>query len=228
MKCPGQDSRYWRGDAIFEVNCPKCKASIEFFKDDTSRKCPSCGHRVPNPEMDFGCAEYCPYAQQCLGNLPGVLGDINGKQVYRGIMEKLRDRLSTTPAHLSKAMKMMDIANDVAKRSAESLGPVLAAVSLLVFKEMEKDDYDPDAIMDEYQSDIPGFSDMRGEVSSILNGFESGVTEGAAGVIKDIFLLINLDNRVSKGEISRDEAKLVLLQGSNTDAARGVAEKILG
>ena len=73
MKCPGQDSRYWKPGAIFEVKCPKCGNEVEFFKDDTTRLCNKCGHRFVNPEMDFGCASYCPYAEQCLGDLPPEL-----------------------------------------------------------------------------------------------------------------------------------------------------------
>ena len=73
MKCPGQDSRYWKPGAIFEVQCPKCGHEVEFFKDDTTRLCKKCGHRFVNPEMDFGCASYCPYAEQCLGDLPSEL-----------------------------------------------------------------------------------------------------------------------------------------------------------
>lgn len=73
MKCPGQDSRYWKPGAIFEVECPKCGHEVEFFKDDTTRLCKKCGHRFVNPEMDFGCASYCPYAEQCLGDLPPEL-----------------------------------------------------------------------------------------------------------------------------------------------------------
>jgi hypothetical protein len=46
---------------------------VEFFKDDTARRCPKCGTRFVNPEMDFGCASYCPYAEQCLGDLPPEL-----------------------------------------------------------------------------------------------------------------------------------------------------------
>lgn len=73
MKCPGQDWRYWKEDAIFEVKCPYCATSIEFFKDDTIRKCPQCKRAVPNPRMDFGCAAYCKYAEVCLGELPPEL-----------------------------------------------------------------------------------------------------------------------------------------------------------
>jgi predicted HD phosphohydrolase len=73
MKCPGQDTQYWKPGAIFEVKCPECDHLVEFFKDDTTRKCPHCGHRFLNPKMDFGCASYCQYAEQCLGDLPPEL-----------------------------------------------------------------------------------------------------------------------------------------------------------
>lgn len=73
MQCPGQDSRYWDGEAVFEVNCSECGNVLEFFKDDNARKCNQCGHKVLNPRIDFGCASYCPYASQCLGELPPEL-----------------------------------------------------------------------------------------------------------------------------------------------------------
>ncbi len=73
MKCPGQDTRYWKPGAVFEVKCPKCGEPVEFFKDDPTRKCGNCGHRFLNPSLDFGCASYCPYAEQCIGKLPPEL-----------------------------------------------------------------------------------------------------------------------------------------------------------
>ncbi|MBW1781747.1 MAG: phosphohydrolase [Deltaproteobacteria bacterium] len=73
MKCPGQDSQYWKPGAVFEVKCPKCGNEVEFFKDDPTRKCSKCGHRFLNPGLDFGCASYCQYADQCIGNLPPEL-----------------------------------------------------------------------------------------------------------------------------------------------------------
>lgn len=73
MKCPGQDSRYWKPDDIFQAKCPNCDQEMEFFKDDTVRRCKNCGHKFLNPKMDFGCASYCQYAEQCLGDLPPEL-----------------------------------------------------------------------------------------------------------------------------------------------------------
>jgi hypothetical protein len=73
MKCPGQDTRYWDSGAVFEAECPKCGHVVEFFKDESSRKCRKCGEKVINPKMDFGCASYCKFAAQCLGDLPPEL-----------------------------------------------------------------------------------------------------------------------------------------------------------
>jgi len=70
VRCPGQDLRYWKQDAIFEVLCPECGEQVEFFKDDTKRRCPKCKKVLVNPRMDFGCALYCQYAELCLGELP--------------------------------------------------------------------------------------------------------------------------------------------------------------
>ena len=73
MKCPGQDTRYWHPGAIFEITCPWCGSTVEFFKDDATRRCKGCGHKLVNPRIDFGCASYCKYAEQCLGDLPPEL-----------------------------------------------------------------------------------------------------------------------------------------------------------
>jgi hypothetical protein len=68
MKCPGQDTRYWKKEDIFEVRCPVCHTSAEFFKDDVRRRCKKCNSWVPNPKLDLGCIEWCDYAEQCVGN----------------------------------------------------------------------------------------------------------------------------------------------------------------
>ncbi len=66
MKCPGQDTQYWDENAIFETECPECGHMMEFFKDDATRRCGHCKKKIVNPKMDFGCAAYCKFAEQCL------------------------------------------------------------------------------------------------------------------------------------------------------------------
>jgi len=66
-RCPGQDTRFWRPEDIFTVPCATCKAPLEFFKDESSRRCPRCGERTQNPRLSFGCAQWCEHAEECLG-----------------------------------------------------------------------------------------------------------------------------------------------------------------
>ena len=67
LRCPGQDTRFWRPKDISEVACHACGATVEFFKDDATRRCPGCGRRVENPRIRLGCAEWCEQAEKCLG-----------------------------------------------------------------------------------------------------------------------------------------------------------------
>jgi len=66
MKCPGQDTRYWKPEDIFEIKCPYCGVLIEFFKDDIKRQCKNCKNWVPNPKLNLGCIEWCKYAEHCI------------------------------------------------------------------------------------------------------------------------------------------------------------------
>ena len=114
MKCPGQDSQYWKPGAVFDVKCPKCGHEVEFFKDDPTRKCTQCGHRFLNPDLDFGCASYCQYAEQCIGNLPPEL--LKEKQ------DLLKDRVAIEmKRYFKQDFKRIGHATRVA-RYAEQIG----------------------------------------------------------------------------------------------------------
>ena len=73
IRCPGQDQRFWKPGDIFEVKCPACDQAVEFFKDEPKLKCRNCGQEVANPKIDLGCAEWCQYAEQCLGIQVGAV-----------------------------------------------------------------------------------------------------------------------------------------------------------
>ena len=114
MKCPGQDMIYWKENAIYDVDCPKCGSPVEFYKDDTNRKCTSCGHRFVNPKMDFGCASYCQFAEQCLGTLP---------EEFKGIQDNfLKDKIAVEMKRYFKTdFKSIRLATNTA-RNAEEIG----------------------------------------------------------------------------------------------------------
>jgi HD superfamily phosphohydrolase YqeK len=89
MKCPGTDMKFWKPGDIFDINCPKCGKRVEFFKDEVKRKC-RCGHVIVNPKIDFACAEWCPYAEQCVGPIPE---EVKAKQKQE-LRESARERIA--------------------------------------------------------------------------------------------------------------------------------------
>lgn len=52
MKCPRQDPQNLKPNDIFEVDCPQCGTSIEFWNKDTMTKCPKCNAIVENPRIE--------------------------------------------------------------------------------------------------------------------------------------------------------------------------------
>ena len=124
MRCPGQDSRYWKHDAIFDSKCPECGTEIEFFKDQTTCKCKNCSKQVINPRMDFGCASYCQYAEQCMGELP--------PELLANRDDLMKDRVALRmKMHFRKDFKNVGQATKVA-RFAAKIAPEEGAVPAVV------------------------------------------------------------------------------------------------
>jgi hypothetical protein len=131
MKCPGQDSRYWKPGAIFEVKCPKCGNEVEFFKDDTTRVCRKCGHRFLNPSMDFGCASYCQYAEQCIGNLPIELVAQNENLLKDRVAIEMKRYFEQDFKRIGHAMRVARYAESIGKDEGGNLAVILSAAYLL-------------------------------------------------------------------------------------------------
>jgi hypothetical protein len=127
MKCPGQDMKYWKDDAIFDVNCPECDAVVEFYKDDTSRKCPQCTHRFVNPKLDFGCASYCQFAEQCLGTLPENFSGSREDLLKDKVAVLLKRYLKTDFKRIREATELSQIGENICKQEGGNLAVVLCA-----------------------------------------------------------------------------------------------------
>jgi len=130
MKCPGQDSRYWKPGAIFEEKCPKCGNIVEFFKDDTARKCSKCGHRFINPKMDFGCASYCEFAEQCMGTLPPELLAEKEDLLKDRVAIEMKRYFKTDFKRIGHATKVARHAERIGKMEAGNLAVILCAAYL--------------------------------------------------------------------------------------------------
>jgi hypothetical protein len=130
MKCPGQDTQYWTAGAIFEAACPRCGLTVEFFKDDTTRKCTRCGHRFVNPRMDFGCAAYCAYAEQCLGDLPPELAAQKESLLKDRVAVAVKSHLKKDFKRIGRASRRAGHAEALGKQRPANLAVVLIAAYL--------------------------------------------------------------------------------------------------
>ncbi len=131
MKCPGQDSRYWSGDDVFETQCPNCGHTIEFFKDDSRQKCRKCGQRMLNPKMDFGCASYCPHAEQCLGSLPPELIARQGDLFKDRISMAMRKYFGSDERRIQHALDVAEHAEKIAKAQDDGDMMIIMACAYL-------------------------------------------------------------------------------------------------
>lgn len=130
MKCPGQDTRFWGHEAIFEAKCPKCEATVEFFKDESSRKCRRCGHKVLNPHMDFGCAAYCKYAAECLGEIPPELLAKRAEMLKDRVAAEVKRVLGRDFKRIGRALKVAEFSREIQKEEGGDEAVVVLAAYL--------------------------------------------------------------------------------------------------
>jgi Zn ribbon nucleic-acid-binding protein len=118
MKCPGQDTMFWKPDDVFEIECPKCGYHVEFFKYDVKRRC-RCGHEMVNPKIDFGCAEWCSYGDKCIEGLPEEMKakqkeELNHRLRER-IFQEIKKYFSNDVESVNHALKVAQYAEEILK-----------------------------------------------------------------------------------------------------------------
>lgn len=130
MKCPGQDTRYWKPSDIFEAPCTACGKTVEFFKDDAVRRCKSCGARVTNPNLDFGCATYCKFAAQCLKDLPPEVLAQQKHIFAERVACEMRTYFGDDEKRIRHAEKVAQLAELIARAEEADMAVVLTAAYL--------------------------------------------------------------------------------------------------
>jgi predicted HD phosphohydrolase len=240
MKCPGQDSRYWKPGAIFEVKCPKCKKAVEFFKDDTSRKCNHCGHRFVNPEMDFGCAAYCQFAEQCVGTLP--------PEVAAQQENLLKDKVAVEmKRYFKQDFKRIGHAMRVA-RYAERIGKLEAGNMAVIFSAAYLHDIGIHMAEEKYGSNAPKYQEKEGPeiAKTILSklGANEKLTDAVCDIVGhhhhpkpddtvdfkivyDSDLIANIEDKLKDGGMDSGRLQRTINSSFLTESGRQTAEEVL-
>jgi len=242
MKCPGQDSRYWSGEDVFEAPCPNCGHMIEFFKDDSQQKCRKCGQRMLNPRMDFGCASYCPHAEQCLGAMPPELVAKQG--------DLFKDRVSVAMRkYFGADQRRIQHALDVASH-AEAIGKAVEGGDMMVIMAAAfLHDIGIKNAEAKYNSSSPRYQHLEGppvareilsglqapeelidEVCDIIGHHHSPRAEETVNfkVLYDADLIVNMAELYREKPHNRAQLDKLLASSFMTKAGAAEAEKTLG
>ncbi len=173
MKCPGQDTQYWSEDAIFETECPECGHPMEFFKDDATRRCGGCKKKIVNPKMDFGCAAYCKFAEQCLGTLPEEFVAQREDLFKDRVAVEMKKYLGTDFKRIGHAAKVANYAEKIGKKERANLPVILCAAYLYdigVKNALEKyDSIDPEYLDKESPEVAKELMEKLGAKEELIN-----------------------------------------------------------
>lgn len=176
MKCPGQDTQYWTDGAIYEVNCPECGAQVEFYKDDTTRKCPKCSKRFVNPKMDFGCAAYCQFAEQCIGSLPEEFVGSQDNLLKDKVAVEVKRYCKSDFQKIGRISRVARYAEDIAKAEGGNIPVILCAAYL---RELER----------EQSAEILGKLNAKEEIIDSVISLLKTISNGSASETQDAVLL---------------------------------------
>jgi len=240
MKCPGQDSRYWKPGAIFDAKCPECGKEVEFFKDDTMRRCKNCGHRFLNPGMDFGCASYCKYADQCIGDLPPELIAQKEDLLKDRVAIEMKRYFKQDFKRIGHATRVARYAEQIGKAEQANLAVVLTAAYLhdIGIKEAER----------KYQSTAAKYQEeegppIAGEILEALGANEVLIQEVCDIIghhhhprkeesvnfkcVYDADLITNLEEKQKKEPSDIEALRNIITKSFLTENGRKLAEDVL-
>ena len=240
MKCPGQDSRYWKSDAITEAKCPQCGVAVEFFKDDTTRRCKACGHRFLNPAMDFGCASYCKYAEQCIGNLPPELLAQKEDLLKDRVAIEMKRYFKQDFKRIGHAARVARYAEQIGKKMRANLAVILPAAYLHDIGIEKAEGKGQDGSSENHEKKGPSIA------RDILEGLgaQEELIQDVCGIIGhhhhpgpdespefqavyDADLITNLEDEQKDGRLRPEQLETYMAQSFLTEEGRDLAKNVL-
>jgi hypothetical protein len=240
MKCPGQDTRYWKPEAVFEAKCPKCGNAVEFFKDDTTRKCGICGHRFLNPGMDFGCAAYCPYAEQCIGNLPPELMAHKEDLLKDRVAIEMKKYFKRDFRRIGHATKVARYAERIGKSEGGNMAVILASAYLhdIGIHEAERkynstaaryQEEEGPPIANEILTRLGAKAELIAEVCDIVGHHHHPRDEETINfkVLYDSDMIVNLEENHSETPMDADRLEKIIRKSFLTQSGSREARKVL-
>lgn len=240
MQCPGQDTRFWKPGAIFETKCPECGGEIEFFKDEASRRCKQCGHRILNPKIDFGCASYCKYAEQCLGELPPELLAQRDDLLKDRVAIAMKRYFGRDFRRIGHATRVARYAEQIGKSESANLAVVLCAAYLhdIGIREAERkhqstavrfQEQEGRAVARKILEELGAREELIAEVCDIVGHHHHPRSEETVNfkVVYDADLIANLEEKQQDAAADQERLAALITRAFLTESGRELARRVL-
>jgi hypothetical protein len=213
---------------------------VEFYKDDTTRKCHHCNHRFVNPKMDFGCATYCQFAEQCLGTLPEEFVLQQDNLLKDKVAVAVKRYFKTDFKSIRLTAQIAGLAERIGKSTeGANLALILCSSYLLLVSNpgltemctddasLSSDQGQPEVAL-EILNDLGANEQLVDQVCRIISNqpSESGHEKTAHSVVFDAYKISLLENGLKDNSITKEDIE----NGINcleSDAARKEAHKAL-
>jgi HD superfamily phosphohydrolase YqeK/Zn ribbon nucleic-acid-binding protein len=231
--------RYWKPGDIFDAACPECGQPVEFFKDESIRKCKSCGHKMVNPRMDSGCAAHCRHAEQCLGELPPELPSQRKDLLKDRVAVEMKRYFKKDFKRIGHATKVARYAEQIAKEQKGNIVVVLCAAYLhdIGIHEAERKHGSTEAkyqeeegppIAREILAKLSASSEIIEEVCDIIGHHHHPRTEETINfkIVYDADLITNLQEK--EDQVNGEKLAIIIEKFFFTESGKKLAIEVLG
>ena len=217
--------QYWTAEAIYEVDCPECTKAVEFYKDDTTRSCGHCGHRFVNPKMDFGCAAYCKFAEQCIGTLPEEFVGTQDNLLKDKVAVEMKRYYKTDFKRIGHLSRIARHAEKIASQEGVNLAIVLCAAYL---KDIDSDSSEDQTTAEMILENLGANEEIRREVCALIEALKSGQRDGSreAQSLADADSIALLEERNNELAIDEEQFARFISEDIATESGRTVARSV--
>jgi hypothetical protein len=182
--------------------------------------------------MDFGCAAYCQFAEQCLGALPDDIKEKQQDLIKDKVGMEVRRLLLQQPKLMQKAQNAARYAERLGKDVGGDMGAVIMAAHLLYVQQADTANgqgmdfqQTPRDILDKAGAK----PDVADKVESVLDQLSKPWSDPdlEVRIVRDAATLAGLEEESKAQSLSREDIEGRITQGLSTPEAQDLARRIL-
>jgi HD superfamily phosphohydrolase YqeK len=193
-----------------------------------------------NPQINFGCAEYCPHAEQCLGSLPEGLQFKKGQMSLKDrVLAAMEEYFGDDNRRINHAKKVADYAEQINKYEQGDPAVIMACGYLhdIGIREAERK-YQSSSAKYQHQegppvarkilTDLGVEVEMIAEICDIIAHHHHPRAEETTNfkVLYDADLIVNLQEEQPENGRSVDKLTTIINKSFLTEAGQKLAREV--